>query len=364
MTTLHLHADIHLALSHFALLGTAAVLEEIYPGQVRVHWKSPSTAFIAVTGQNITQDELASHLHKHALKHSAENSWVQTTHNHGIARGNRTVGLFSPRITVAGERADWQSLQQARCASLHALLAQKQWLSLAFIQALGEPAYWYANAQGKLEPDRGASGWEMKTRNRGEEFVQHRLAPLAREVSSREPTEVLAGVLGEYSNDEIGQNKTDSRAPTGFTPPRATDNALAWFALWGIALFPIVHRATPNLHKQRQHGAASITTGQLRDRKISGLSSLRRAWIGLPCFTRPTRLSTVKSVLLSGALARFTHSVVDAEARAPTSVRADARFLRTKGVTNLTILQQEATDNPNAPELWISRGRIIPVDSP
>src|SRR5690606_39049936 len=129
----------------------------------------------------------------------------------------------------------WHSLQQQRW---HAIDGTPTGLDQRFIGALGEPAYWAASNDG-IRPDNGASAWEMKTRNRGEDFVRNRLSLLAKSVSQRGEQQVLSGLLGTSIVDEVGKNGLDSRTPTGLAAPGVADNARAWCALWAISLFPV-----------------------------------------------------------------------------------------------------------------------------
>lgn len=352
--------DIHYALYHFALYGAAAILQESLPGAViRINWLGPDEAALLIeAAEPLGSDDVARILHDHARGHT--DSWVQATHQHRSGKKATTVGTFSPRLPLAADADSWRALQTARHALIDEALEQRSWLDLAFMHALGEPAYWYLNRQGKHVPDVGSSGWEMKTRNRGEEFMRNRLSLLADSVTAREPQQVLAGLLGDYREDEVGRNSVDSRTPTGLRPPYPTDNALAWIALWGISCFPVVHRATDPTAYEKAQGAPSITTAQLRG--APGLNRLRRAYTVLPHIARPMRLSTLKSVLVSGSLARLAAAHIRAEhdPSAPTEPRAprDAAWLRTKGVGGLMLSVLTASDNPNAPELAVTRGQL------
>src|SRR5699024_1466252 len=139
----------------------------------------------------------------------------------------------SPRIKAIQEPETWQELQAERLSAIdEAYCPTPRWLDLAFISGLGEPAYWVADSQGKCRPDSGASSWEMKTRNRGEEFIGNRLAGLCQVVADRTPEQVLTGLTGKEPRDEIGGGNINSRTPTGLSFPAPTDNALAWCALW------------------------------------------------------------------------------------------------------------------------------------
>ena len=110
----------------------------------------------------------------------------------------------------------------------------KRDIDLELIGALGEPAYWRFASNGP-RPDEGANRWEMKTRNRGEDFVRNRLRQLARIVADRDATAIVSGLTGHTVEDEAykGKRSDESRTATGLTSPRFTDSALAWCACGG-----------------------------------------------------------------------------------------------------------------------------------
>mgnify|MGYP001344532221 CR=1 FL=1 len=356
-----LSGDIHYALSHFALYGAAAILEHELATTARVRWVTPDQSEISLSSEGLTEEQVADALHAHAVRHV--DSWVQAVHAHRTGKKVTTVGTLSPRMATPADSASWSALQSARQSLIDTQLHDHQWLDLAFIHALGEPSYWNIDQTGALRPDLGASGWEMKTRNRGEEFVQNRLARLAASVAGRKPKQVLDGLTGAYFNDEVGKNAADSRTPTGLRNPQPTDNALAWMALWGISLFPVLHRASSPSGRGQQQGAPSITTAQL-GRNMPNITLLRRRYTVLPELERPTRLSTLRSVLVSAALSRLAATAIRNEPatgfripdpRSP----SDQAWLRAKGISGLLLSVVTATDNPNAPELSVDRGRLV-----
>ena len=354
---IRLPGDIHYALSHFALYGAAAIIEQELGARVRLRWLGADASEIRLVTTEWAEPDVANALLAHAKRHTG--TWVQAVHEHRTGKKTSAVGTLSPRLPQAADQESWQALQEARHFLMDEALKERQWLDLAFMQALGEPSYWYRDQNGKPRPDTGASGWEMKTRNRGEEFIKNRLAPLAQSVSKRPPEKVLQGLTGEYFADEEGKNAPDSRTPTGLRPPYPTDNAVAWAALWGISFFPVLHRATIlGRHKNRQ-GATSLTTGQLRT-GMPGLNRFRRAYTILPRIDRPMGLATLKSVLVSGPLARQAAARIKGGATNPDPrTPADIAWLRSKGVGGLLTSVVTASDNPNAPELAVARGELV-----
>lgn len=366
MMTIRIAGDIHYALWHFALFGTAAILEQELGCTTRVEWLDADTAQVTMESAGADEETVAAALHQHAVRHV--DSWVQHVHELPLGKKTAKVGTFSPRLPLPADADAWHGLQAARLGQLDILQSERDWLDLRFIHSLGEPAYWYFDQAGKARPDVGASGWEMKTRNRGEEFVQNRLALLANSVAARKPKQVLQGIQGDYFADETGRNATDSRTPTGLRPPSPTDNALAWAALWGISQFPVIHRAGSTHAYRQQQGSRSLTTGQLRGRNVPGLDRLRRSYTFLPVFGRPARLSTLKAVLVSSQLARTAAVEVrrrtaaaepDPYGNADLGSPSDVSWLVNKGVTSMVVSVVTATDNPNAPEMSVQRGTLV-----
>lgn len=367
MTSIEITGDVRSTLTHFAALGLAAILEAELQGHVKLSARTMRSVRVDFTGESTTSAlGLADAVRAHARRHLS--SWVTQTHEHV----GSIAGTMSPRLKSATGNSDWTALQEARFAALDSAGADDAgWLDLMLMGALGEPAYWYVDNQGNTQPDRGASGWEMKTRNRGEEFVQHRLAPLCKAVSQRDVDSVLDGLTGAAVVDEVGGGP-DSRTPTGLANPQETDNALAWCALWGISLFPVSHSSAPELGTYKGSGKQSVTAGILRGLPRPEPSA--RASTYLPLFQRPLRLSRVRTLISSGALARAAASAVLERTRGTWPDRERARLSRLaqqldspgdrdwllrKGCDGLLLSHITASDNPNAPELHVVRGDIV-----
>lgn len=366
MTQLVIRGNVRQFFTHFAAYGLAAILEAATRQTVTVRTLSPQELEVDVAA-DVSPTDLAEKVREHADAHL--DSWVSATFGHF----DRTTGVLSPRMKAPETAEHWRALQQARHGELDRAISSTGAFSidLAFMQALGEPAYWFLNNSGKPEPDRGASSWEMKTRNRGEEFVQQRLLPLAEAVARRTTAEVLSGLTGETLVDEAGKDSLDSRTPTGLMLPAQTDNALAWCALWGISLFPVVQSAaSPGRFKRS--GQRAITPGILRN--LPRLHPSARAAAYLPLFSKPMRLSRLRSVLVSGPLARVSarmvlertqlaqsrnnHTTLGGKVRQP----VDAEWLKRKGVEAVLLSYIHASDNPNAPELHVPAGSVISLE--
>ncbi len=226
------------ALTHFAGFGVAAILEEAGYRGLRIGWSETSSPSMSITGPEIDESTVAEAVAQHAERHAIRESWVQArTH---IRKGSKEseVGLFSPRIAVPEDASAWARLYEERRAVIDADTGFT-WLDGQMLQALGEPAYWQAGLKDAM-PDEGASRWEMKTRNRGEDFVRNRLAPMALEVSTRGAPAIIKALAGESIDDSAG--KDDSRTGTGLVTPQPVDDAVAWCGLWGISAFRLFPR--------------------------------------------------------------------------------------------------------------------------
>lgn len=231
---LELAGDVTSALAHLAGVGAALILEENGAKSVRFWWENGPVARLNLEWSGVT--DLGVAVHSHAARHSGSGDWVQLI----VTHEGSTVGLFSPRVKSATSHESWTRFEALRDEVLDS--SDLSWLDRRMIGSLGEPAFWLCTPKDN-QPDRGASRWEMKTRNRGEDFVANRLALLAKSVASRAPDQVLVGLTGELVADEVGGHSGTSRTPTGLTVPRTTDNAIAWCALWGLAATTLIPQA-------------------------------------------------------------------------------------------------------------------------
>lgn len=320
------------ALTTFAGLGTASILEQAGARRVRLGWTVESEPSLVVSAEGMDDDSLAACVHDHAVRASNADSWIGVNLEDPPWNGRNSA--FSPRIRKPTDERAWRHLASRRSEGIDRLtLRPDGWLDLEFIGALGEPAYWRSR-QKELVPDQGASRWEMKTRNRGEEFVGHRLRSLAEIVANRTVEEVREGLTGAAVVDEAyrGKRSEDSRTSTGLTEPQFTDSALAWCGLWGITAFPLVHRIS----------GPSVTAGAFRHDRSTGEELI------VPAFTRPVSLHRWLSVIASAHLL----SVVE------TGDFASDQWLQRHGVDGVLRYPVNVTD-AKVPERSI-RMRVIP----
>lgn len=316
------------ALSHFAMYGLGLILADQGARKVRIWWADEADARACVGWSGDLDAPTA--VQRHARGHSTQESWVQLTVPHEGA----DVGLFSPRIKAATSPESWNVLEDARARVLDSPSVSD--LDRLLIGALGEPAHWLCSDRDS-QPDLGATRWEMKTRNRGEEFVRHRLAPLARIVADRSPDQVRSGLSGELVEDELGNNSRESRTSTGLANPGPADNALVWCALWGLGLIPLIPQAN----------RMSQTAGSWPRRGVHPRS------MALPVFTRRTSLDHWRTILSSKAFDRAAFS----EDQGPVAAASRAR-LRERGVTGIVRFPVQVGGSVSAPERMVKLGVI------
>lgn len=343
-TEITIAGEIESALTHFAGLGVATILEAAGLEEPLLHWTGEARPRLHVQVPGASEEDVAEAMARHAESMASEDSWVQARIDH---EGRAGTGLFSPRIKASTSQESWEHLAQRRREMIDSLLEDGDRLSLDMIGALGEPAYWRFDATGReCRPDQGASRWEMKARNRGEEFVGDRLSKMARAVADREPGEILSGIRGETMRDEL-DGKRGSQTATGLQRPGPADAALAWAGLWGIAMLPVV----PDAHRMSPTPGAFPQTWQ---------------WpvlMCLPIVERATTLARLTSLLESAALARVGEVMTSRDAQATTSDAAERQWLRQHGVVALAAFPVERWGSDSAPQRIVLDGRDEPLES-
>jgi CRISPR-associated protein Csb3 len=333
VTQFVLASDHTRALDHFAGYGLSAILEEAGERDIRLHWSDSPAPKLTLTGIHSTPTAIAAVVHRHAIAHCAPESWVQQITTVKGATKSSEVGLFSPRIATPDGPDAWKGLYAKRLEALDAP-TNRGWLDSLMLHALGEPAHWLMRAQ-TPEPDRGASRWEMKTRNRGEDFTRNRLALLAKTVAARTCEAVLDGLTGDSVDDEAGKNNAGSRSGTGLTSPGPVDNALAWSALWGLSAFRITHRV----------GRQSFTPGAYPQTRI------HPEMMVLPLVTSPTSPAKLRRIIRSRA---FDDAAFGKAESAEVAVGRES--LRASKVAGLVRFNVRVAGSASAPERQVLAG--------
>lgn len=355
MTELRLAGSVDSALSHLALVGLAAIVEDRTGVRPRVRWTEEWPSSPVLTSA-LTPDQVAETVQSHARDHSEAGNWLSLRVNGGPRNGG---GLFSARATALAHPEQWRDYLGQRRAALVQLesdvtdprsghLPRFRPLDEAMLVALGETAWWLVGVQGR-KPDDGGSRWEMADRGSGRDFIASRFCKLAATVAARTVPEVAEGLSGPKIVDELGKGDlSNSRTSTGLTTPAATDNARAWCAFWGIAAAPTV----PRLAADRPSLGVSQTAG-VWPRNIEDPGHYV-----LPVFTINTTAGRWSSVLAS---AQFDHAL-----RGLVSGRTDdsARlWLREQGVRALADFPSRVVRRgPNArPERQLLIGQVHPL---
>lgn len=334
MNEVRLAGDMQIALGHLAAVGVAGILEAAGHRPVRFFWGEAHGSGPVVRSE-LDEEGIASLVLAHARHACRPESWL----NAGITDGPRSgVALFSPRVKAAS-LDEWPAYLHERHARMPAPGPGWDGLDHRLIGALGEPAWWRQTQGGS--PDAGASRWEMKARNRGEEFIEHRLRKLARIVAERDVDGVLAGLVGATIRDEAGSDKEDSRTATGLATPGPVDNAVAWCALWGLHVLPPVRRTesvswSPAMAPQgRTHPQTTV----------------------LPVYTKPVSCARYRSVLTSR---RFGTLLSTADAYAALHVdEATRAWLIDQGIRALIVFQIRKVGSSTAPERQILAGEQV-----
>lgn len=240
MNSLQISGRIDDLFSHMALLGLGSILEDSGINSVRVWWNDEELPIIGFGGE-LSELQIAEILKTHASIKTSDSSWIAKTFVSVREAKPTPISLLGPRTATPKLPQDWPDLEQERESALDTL---DQAIDQRLVQGLGYRSWWHRVGT-NTRADTGANIWEMRTRNRGTEFLPDRLFPLAKIVSERSVGEIADGLVGRTSIDEHGNNATDSRTPTGFSLPRPVDNGLAWCALWALSLLPVPYRWNP-----------------------------------------------------------------------------------------------------------------------
>lgn len=334
------------AFAHFTLVGLAAILDNETEQSARLRWTDELLPRAMVT-HHLTVEDAASVVVRHAGRHVESPSWITAKIDSGRRAGS---SLFTPRggwpaTAKAGTRAEWRAFGAERRGARELLHLDA--LDERLLAALGEPAWWRSGPTDE-RPDDGASRWEMKTRNRGEELLANRLAPLGRVVAARTSGDAAAGLTGSRARDELGKDARDSRTATGLTTPGPVDSVLAWCALWGLS-------ATMTIAKNIGPPSASSTRGASGSSgvPVDGTTHPRQA--ALPVFTSPVTVGRWSSTLSS----RRFHDWAFGSPQQDRIARAAAgAWLREQGVRAVLQLPIRKVGSASAPERQVLAGTL------
>ena len=334
-------STIDLALSHLALYGLGAILEDA-GHEVLMCWAEDQDSRPRLAATDLDAEQLGAVIQSHASFHSSAGSWIASD----IPLNGSARGLMSPRLSVFGDDQTWQEVQAARRGVLDRLTDEQRRLDLRMVAALGEPAYWSHNNKGEIQQDDGASRWEMQPRNRGSEIVGTRMRSLAASVAARQPAAIAAGLTGVLPS--LGSAPVLSHT-VGLTAGGQADAAVVWCALWGISQLPLA----PRVSTGRRSGTAR-TTGHI------GRS--RKEWFYTPLWHRPWQPARLRTILASAHLRTAASSDLEVPKRdRPTApaIAASRRWLASRGVLGVVRFPIQRFGSDNAPERRAMRGEVI-----
>lgn len=334
-----LGGEITSALTTFAGLGLALILEGDGAEHVRLGWTDAAEPRMIVTADGYDDADIAVAVHEHAAASVAPGSWVQAdleSEPWVDKKGRWVAAVMSPRISRPdqGKECKWGYLQRRRHFVIDRCREDgSKWGDLELMGGLGEPSCWWSKVDG------GASRWEMKTRQNYQNFVHDRLRGLAEIVATRDGESVRSGLVGEAVIDEAyaKESSEKSRTATGLTSPRFTDSALAWCALWGLSSFPVIHRLT----------GASVTAGAVP------IGEFTPTHLVLPVLVGPHSLGRWRAMVVS-------EQVIQAMEKAESAVAArPARaWLVAHGARAILTFRVNVSDNDKAPERSLGVGRL------
>lgn len=238
---------------------------------------------------------------------------------------------MSPSIDPPDEEG-WHRLVALRRETIDAAVAERRWLDLALMGALGEPPHWMWTRDHRSHRYHGASQWQMITPNAGKDLVRDRLHRLAFAVAARDHAAVRGGLEGASIRDEVGDDAVDSRTGTGLCGVGPVDNAIAWCALWGIGLLAVAARID----------RPSQTAGHAWRRSIDGR---RSGWFHLPVVSVPVTVSRLRTILASGHL--LAVATTDG---ASIAVETSRRWLLEHQVSAIVQFPIAVLGSANAPE--------------
>ncbi|MBM9433924.1 hypothetical protein [Flaviflexus equikiangi] len=241
MNSLAIDGEIDDLFSHMVLMGLGSIIEDAGVGSVSIWWNSDERACISVH-EDLVESDIAECILAHARRHTSDSSWLRDRFQFYKGKKLASISPVGPRTASPDTEADWLGLADAHESSLD---KQTSTLEHRFVQGMGYRSWWYYRSK-VMRADIGANIWEMRTRNRGTEFIADRLLPLAEEISGWSVEDVINGVFSGSINDAIGSNSLDSRSATGFRIPGPVDNARAWCALWALSMLPVVRLADPS----------------------------------------------------------------------------------------------------------------------
>ena len=134
-----LSGEITSALTTFAGLGLALILEGDGAERVRLGWTDAAEPQMVVTADGYDDEAIAVAVHEHATARAVSGSWIDCDLQAAPWNGNSA--LFSPRVKAPQSLPQWRSLQTERLQRIDHEVEDKEQLKrdidLELIGALG-----------------------------------------------------------------------------------------------------------------------------------------------------------------------------------------------------------------------------------
>lgn len=327
--SLVLSANVTTALGVLFPVGLAAILRDGPDKSATFRWNDTSAQCLLNTA--LSGLEVADALRAFASRRSRPESWMS-------AKGDSESSLFAPRVRAPQNAQAWRTYEEARIEHLasDASLTELDWLWLA---GLGEPAWWRWSPRDS-RPDDGASRWEMKTRNQGQDMVKHRLLPLVSVVATRPVNVSVDGLFGDGVLDETGSEPAFLTA-TGLQPPGPVDSSVALCGLVALSQLRVLPRV----------GAVAATVGLVPRRGVHPKSAF------LPVFgawSSPRRFASIAS---SKRFDDFCIRLIQLGDEAE-MVQID-EWLKEMGLLGVLVCAVDKVGSTSAPERRVLSGRVF-----
>ena len=142
------------ALTTFAGLGLALILEGDGAEHVRLGWTDAAESRMVVTADGYDDEAIAAAVHEHAMASVVPESWVQAdleSEPWVDKKGRWVAAVMSPRISRPdqGKECKWGYLQGCRHSVIDRCWEDgSKWSDLELMGGLGEPSYWWSKGDG------------------------------------------------------------------------------------------------------------------------------------------------------------------------------------------------------------------------
>jgi CRISPR-associated protein Csb3 len=277
-----------IALSHLALYGMTAILQDAGYRDLRLGWTAGARSRPRLHRTGLTADDVAAAVLAHAARHIQPTSWIMADAADGKGP------LFAPRAARLTP-SELRERDAQRRAWLDRLQGDGDHLSQSMVAALGGPASWARDpSTGELAQNLGATPWDLQPRNNGADLVSTKIRPLARVVADRSVSTIRDGLVGAATVDELARRKGSYRTATGLAPLAPVDSAVMWCALWGISWHPLTVQGLNRSIDKSAH-AHVVAAGHIA-------TDDRGEWFYAPLWHTPRTPAAVRTTISDGRL--------------------------------------------------------------